>query len=154
MQMSSHQYFVGSSLSLCHTLPRWHSGKESACNVGDQGFILGSGRSPGEGNGNPLQYLCLENPMDRGAWWATGSQSQTRLSDSHTHTYKQARTWEIRLRFKLIVKTVCLYIRHFEIRITVNAININAHGYGWFVLVIQIPWATQLSETQFWSRPK
>ena len=45
--------------------------KESACKAGDQGSIPGSGRSPGEGHGNPLQYSCLENPMDRGAWWAT-----------------------------------------------------------------------------------
>jgi len=49
-------------------------GKESACNVGDTGdvcSISGSGRSPGEGHGNPLQYSCPENPMDRGGWWAT-----------------------------------------------------------------------------------
>ena len=45
--------------------------KASACSVGDLGLIPGSGRSPGEGNGNPLQYSCLENPMDRGVWWAT-----------------------------------------------------------------------------------
>ena len=45
-------------------------GKESACNAGDQGPIPGSGRSPGEGNGNPVQYSCLENLMDRGAWQA------------------------------------------------------------------------------------
>ena len=45
--------------------------KASAYNAGDPGSIPGSGRSPGEGNGNPLQYSCLENPMDRGAWWAT-----------------------------------------------------------------------------------
>ena len=45
--------------------------KASACNTGDLGSIPWSGRSPGEGNGNPLQYSCLENPMDRGAWWAT-----------------------------------------------------------------------------------
>ena len=43
-------------------------GKVSACNAGDPGLIPGSGRSPGEGHGNPLQYSCLENPMDRGAW--------------------------------------------------------------------------------------
>ena len=42
--------------------------KESVCNAGDPGLIPGSGRSPGEGNGNPLQYSCLENPMDRGTW--------------------------------------------------------------------------------------
>ena len=46
-------------------------GKSSACNAGDPGSITGSERSPGEGNGNPVQYSCLENPMDRGAWWAT-----------------------------------------------------------------------------------
>ena len=46
-------------------------GKESACNAGDMGLIAGSGRSPGKGNGNPLQYSCLENPMDRGDWQAT-----------------------------------------------------------------------------------
>ena len=44
--------------------------KESACNAGDTGSIPGSGRSPGGGNGNPLQYCCLENPIDRGACWA------------------------------------------------------------------------------------
>ena len=46
-------------------------GMESACNARDSGLIPGSGRSPGEGTGNPLQYSCLENPMDREAWWAT-----------------------------------------------------------------------------------
>ena len=45
-------------------------GKESACSAGDPGLTPGSGRSPGAGNGKPLQYPCLENPMDRGAWWA------------------------------------------------------------------------------------
>ena len=47
--------------------------KASACNAGDLGLIHELGRSPGEGNGNPLQYSCLENPMDGGAWWATYS---------------------------------------------------------------------------------
>ena len=45
--------------------------KESACNSGDLSLIPGLGRSPGEGDGNPLQYSCLENPTDRGACWAT-----------------------------------------------------------------------------------
>ena len=53
------------------TLHWWLSGKESACNAGDLGLIAGSGRSPGEGNGNPLQYSCLENSMDREAWQTT-----------------------------------------------------------------------------------
>ena len=54
-------------------LPWWLSSKESVCNAGDAGdlgSIPGSGRSPGGGHGNPLQYSCLENFMDRGAWWA------------------------------------------------------------------------------------
>ena len=50
--------------------PHSSVGKESVCNAGDPGLIPGLGRSPGEGNGNPLQYSCLENPMDRGAWQA------------------------------------------------------------------------------------
>ena len=50
--------------------------KTSACNVGDLGPIPGLGRSPGEGNGHPLQYSCLENPMDGGTWWATVHGSQ------------------------------------------------------------------------------
>ena len=52
-------------------LPFSSEGRASACNAGDSGSIPGSGRSSGEGTGNPLQYSCLENPMDRGAWRAT-----------------------------------------------------------------------------------
>ena len=53
------------------SFPGGSDGKESACNAGDPASIPGWGRSPGEGNGNPLQSSCLENPMDRGAGWAT-----------------------------------------------------------------------------------
>ena len=66
--------------------------KASACNAGDLGSIPGLGRSSGEGNGNLLQYSCLENPMDGGAWGlqSTGSQSLTRLSD-FTHSLNHQR---------------------------------------------------------------
>ena len=50
--------------------PGGSGSKESACNAGDLGLMPGSGRSPGEGNGNPLQCSCMRNPMDREAWWA------------------------------------------------------------------------------------
>ena len=53
------------------SFPHRSAGKESACSAGELGSIPGSGRSPGEGNGNPLQCFCLENPMDRGAWQVT-----------------------------------------------------------------------------------
>ena len=53
------------------SFPGGSVGKESACNAGDTGLIRGLGRRPGEGNGNPLQYSCLRNPMARGVWWAT-----------------------------------------------------------------------------------
>ena len=70
--------------AVCTGFPRsWH-GKESARNVGDPGSVPRWGRSPGEGNGYPLQYSCLENPMDRGAWWATAHavvKNWTQLSD-------------------------------------------------------------------------
>ena len=59
------EYYISSGF------PHGSVGKESACNAGDPGSIPGSGRSPGEENNNPLQYSCLENPMDRGAWQAT-----------------------------------------------------------------------------------
>ena len=65
-------------------LPWWLSSKESTCNAGDTDFtgsIPGSGRSPGEGNGNPLQYSCLGNPMNRGAYWAT-VHGATKVSDA------------------------------------------------------------------------
>ena len=58
-----------------------------ACSAGDPGSIPGSGRSPEEGNGNPLQYFCLETPMDGGAWQATVcgvAENQTRLSESRS----------------------------------------------------------------------
>ena len=64
--------------------------KASACNVGDLGSIPGLGRSPGEGNGNPLQYSCLENPMDGGAWWATFHGSQRVGHDSVTSLYSNS----------------------------------------------------------------
>ena len=55
-------------MRLLRDLPGGSDGKASAYNVGDLGLIPGSARSPGEGNGNPLQYSCLENSMDRGTW--------------------------------------------------------------------------------------
>ena len=64
------QYSISSSYHCIGGLPSWFSGKESTCQR-DMGSIPGSERSPGEGNGNPLQCSCLENPMDRGAWRAT-----------------------------------------------------------------------------------
>ena len=65
-------------------LPSGSNGKEPACNGGDLGSISGLGRYPEGGHGNPLQYSCLENPMDKGAWWATvnvAAKSQTQLSN-------------------------------------------------------------------------
>ena len=69
--------------------PSGSDSKESACKAGDQGLTPGSEKSPGEGNGNPLQYSCLEIPMDGGGWQAPiygVAKSQTRLSNWHTHT--------------------------------------------------------------------
>jgi len=86
VELRSNQGFPGSS-----------DGKESACNASNLGLISGSGRSPGEGNGNPLQYSCLENPMDRRAWWdivhevSKESDMTKQLTHTHTHTHTQER---------------------------------------------------------------
>ena len=68
--------------------PGRSEGKARVCNAGDSGSIPGLGRSPGEGNGSLLQYSCLENPLDRGAWWATVlgvTKSRTGLRDFTFH---------------------------------------------------------------------
>ena len=76
--------------SLPWGLPWWLSSKESACNAGDAGLNPELGRSPGGGHGNPYQYSCLENPMDRGAWWATahGVPELDKTDLPHMHTLR------------------------------------------------------------------
>ena len=72
--------------------------KASACNARDPGLIPGLERSPGDGNGNPLQYSCLENLMDRGAWRATAhgvTESQTQLKQLSTTFYKTVNTGDL-----------------------------------------------------------
>ena len=108
--VSTSHFILFSNLHLCHfkNVIKWNhlvcnilklpfkifpggsDGKESTCIVGGPGSISGSGRSPGGLKGYPLQSSCLENPRDRGAWWATihgVTKSQTRLSDYHFHSH-------------------------------------------------------------------
>ena len=105
--------FLNCSKSL-KGLPRWRNGKESACQCRRRrrrGLILGLRRSSGGGNGNPLQYSCLGNSMDRGAWWATVhgvTKSWTRLSNwtyhAHPSHYKSL-NWNV-LNFKILRKII------------------------------------------------
>ena len=84
-----------------YDFPGGSDGKASAYSAGDPGLIPGSGRSPGEGNGNPLQYSCLENPMDGGAWLATVhgvAKSWTRLSD---FTHRWPKYWSFNFNISL-----------------------------------------------------
>ena len=79
-----HCFFFRALYCIFWDFPGGSDSKASAYNMGDLGLIPGLGRSPGEGNGNPLQYSCLENSMDGEAWWATVheiAKSQTRLSN-------------------------------------------------------------------------
>ena len=73
----------------------WLSGKESACNARDTGSFPGSGRFPGEGNGNPFQYSCLKNLMDREAWQLLSTKSQKSLSDLATKQQKRQMSWQM-----------------------------------------------------------
>ena len=79
---------------------KWHSGKQSTCQAGNEGSVPGSGRSPGKGHDTPLQYSCLENPMDRGAWRAAVprvAKSRTRLnwpSTQESDAYSISQPWK------------------------------------------------------------
>ena len=89
MGASEHHFWTSFSSALNVGFPGDSVSKESDCNARDPGSIPGSGRLPGEGNGNPLQYSCLGNPMDRGAWRAMvhgGHKSWTRFSDYNQPT--------------------------------------------------------------------
>ena len=84
--------------------------KESARNAGDLGSVPGLGRSSGGGNGNPLQYSCLENFMDRGAWRATVhgiTKSWTWLSNTHTHTHTLLLIVKVALELGYILQQWC-----------------------------------------------
>ena len=94
--------------------------KASACNAGDVGLIPGLGRSPGEENGNPFQYSCLENPMDGGAWRATVrgvAKSRTRLSDFTSLHFIPG------LRLQLILLTVGLDSAFLHIGFALNSFS-------------------------------
>ena len=108
------------SCSIARGFPGGSEVKASACNAGDLGSIPGSGRSPGEGNGNPLQYSCLGNPMDREAWWPTVhgvAKSWTLLSDfthSPTHSLTQQPELILNLLIKGISQNTCQKISYFR----------------------------------------
>ena len=95
-------------------LPLWLSGKEFACNAGatgDTGSIPESGISPGGKNGNPLQYFCLENPMDRGAWQATVhgvTKSRTRLKQHSRQAHKDKSTSNLIGGIQGVIKVLIL----------------------------------------------
>ena len=94
----------------------------NAGNIRDMGSISGSGRSPGGGHGNPLQYSCLENPTDREAWWATGhgvTKSPTCLKRLNTHTAYH----EKNISFKLSISVHCLERVWLDVSSTVTAFS-------------------------------
>ena len=105
---------MNGNLHLCQR-PDGSNGKESACNEGDLGLISGLGWSPGVGNGNPLQDSCLENPMDRGAWWATVhgvAKIQTQLRNWTTTMINSVCVWiPIPQFISPLFPSHCLYIR-------------------------------------------
>ena len=80
--------YIHTYIPTCMGFPGGSDGKESDLNVGNPGLIPGLGKSPGEGNSNPVQYSCLGNPIDRGAWWSSAhgvAKRLTQLSNEHFH---------------------------------------------------------------------
>ena len=88
--------------------------KNLLANKGDTGLIPRSGRSPREGNGNPLQYSCLENPMDRGAWWATVHEI-TKTHITHARTHITLHTIIYKIKIKDLLYSTGNYIQYFVI---------------------------------------
>ena len=120
------------NLMRCSDFPGGSEVKVSAWNTGDQDSIPGSGRSPGEGNGNPLQYSCLENPMQGGAWQATVhgvAKSQTRLSDFTSLQKLKVVT------FTFIILHTIQHLHTFQDILLLkmsNMLNIKLHMMIWF----------------------
>ena len=108
--------------------------KESSCKVGDPGLIPESGRSPGEGTGNPLQYSCLENPMDRGAWWATVHV----VSESDMTEWLDDMTWHLQKSFQtshLKHKLFCCGGLYYFLRADITKYHKPGDFYGLYVRV-------------------
>ena len=118
-----------------HPLPGGSEDKASACNAGDLGSIPGLGRSPGEGIGNPLQYSCLENPMDRGAWWATVhgvAKSRTWLSNFTHITHTPSPTESKRL-FYTSVSLLLSRIQGYHYHLSKSHIYVLVYCIGVFI---------------------
>ena len=107
--------------------PHSSVGKESACSAGDPGLIPGLGRSTGEGNGNPLQYSCLENPMDRGAWQAI-VHGVTRVRHGLVTKAPRAHTFLIKVRWDLHHRNT------WKVKFTVQKRNGCVYRYFFFFL--------------------
>ena len=127
----------------------------SAWNAGDQGSIPGSGRSPGEGNGNPLQYSCLENLMDGGAWWAAVhgvSKSQKRLSDFtftfHFHALEKdmATHSSVQSRTRLSDFTFTFHLHALEKKWQPTPVFLPGKSQGRKSLVGYSPWGHEESD--------
>ena len=122
-------------------------------NAGDTSLIPGSGRSPGEGHGNPFQYSCLENPLDRGAWWATSHRSQRaghHLSDlniistgsqdkgfNETFTwFVSTKSWDSRVDLQLTPTSLRTRRRHWQ----PTPVLLPRKSHGWRSLAGYSPW--------------
>ena len=125
------------------TLPCSSNSKESACNAGDLSLIPGSGRSSGEGNGNPLQYSCLENSTDSRAWWATVrgvTKSGTRLRNQATTTL-------------LLIESSSFYAHNLSSTHVLLNLHCLYHSLGWTFLALLNFWLSNTTCRILVSRP-
>ena len=107
--------------------------KESACNAGDLGLIPEWGRSPGEGNGNPFQYSCLENSMGSRAWWATAhevTKSWPWLIDEYIHTHTHTHTHFNKTADLNLTSNVLFFVKQMRNQNLTFVINKNNHVYS------------------------
>ena len=155
----SHPYMTtGKTIALTRQIlvgrgfPGGTRGKEPPANAGDirdTNLIPGSGRSPGGGHGNPPQYSCLENPMDRGACWATVhrvTQSWTRLKHTHTHTHTHPFVSKV---MSLLFNTLSRFVIAFLIEVLVSQC-VQLFAAPWTV-AHQAPLSMKFSRREYWS---
>ena len=137
-------------------LPWLLSGKESTCNAGDLGSTPGSGRTPGEGNGYLLQYSCLDNSIDRGAWWATiHGVTKSWMTERLTLSLTRSTQWNQRHRPQEQQLNIKQHFINLKVRIKKKnnfKLKLTSTGNYWYIqYIVYTIQSIDISRPEYWS---